>query len=149
MINMSIKTRKHFIKHNLSDEHLTRARKEYENEVEDETKECVYHAEEDDYILKPKTITKDNTKVITKTKPSTKAKTTAEHNIFTRTKFECKKCHEAFRKKALNTHLYSHNGLHLENTKHFDINSGHIMKEFYITDKAGNYIEDIDVAFNN
>ena len=65
---MAFETRKQFIKHNLSDEHLNRARKEYEVEVEVETKERVYDVEEDDYILKTKTITKDNTKDIIKTK---------------------------------------------------------------------------------
>ena len=36
--DLAFETRKQFIKHNLSDEHLNRARKEYEDEVEDETK---------------------------------------------------------------------------------------------------------------
>ena len=61
---LAFETKKQFIKHNLSDEHLKRARKEYEDEVEDEIRERVYDVEEDDYILKPKTITKDNTKEI-------------------------------------------------------------------------------------
>ena len=34
--------------------------------------------------------------------------------------------------------------MYLENTEYFDINSSQNMREFYITDKAGNYIEDID-----
>ena len=37
----AFETRKQFIKHNLIDEHLNRARKEYEDEVEDETRERV------------------------------------------------------------------------------------------------------------
>ena len=53
---LAFETKKQFTKHNSSDEHLTRARRGYANEVEDETKEWVYHAEEDDYILNPKTI---------------------------------------------------------------------------------------------
>ena len=62
--DLAFETRKQFIKHNISDEHLNRARKEYEDDVDDETKERVYDVEEDDYILKPKTITIDNTKDI-------------------------------------------------------------------------------------
>ena len=36
--DLAFETRKQFVKHNLSDEHLNRARKEYEDEVEDETR---------------------------------------------------------------------------------------------------------------
>ena len=35
-----------------------------------------------------------------------------------------------------------------ENTEDFDINSSQNMRDFYITDKVGNYIEDIDEATN-
>ena len=38
--------------------------------------------------------------------------------------------------------------MYLENTEDFDINSIQNMSEFYITDKGGNYIEDIDEATN-
>ena len=78
---MAFETRKQFIKHNLSDEHLNRARKEFENEVEDETRERVYDVEEDDYILKPKNITKDNTKDIIKSKPTTNTKAEAKEIV--------------------------------------------------------------------
>ena len=79
-----------------------------------------------------------------------------ENNIFSKIRsvkpfhgYECKKCHEEFRnKKALTTHSYSHNRKYLENTEDFDINSSQNMREFYITDKGGNYIEDIDEATN-
>ena len=87
---MAFETRKQFIKHNLADEHLNRARRENEDELDDETKEKVYDAEEDDYILKPKNITKDNikdinkTKTITNTKAEAKAKTKTEDNNYTR-----------------------------------------------------------------
>ena len=36
--------------------------------------------------------------------------------------------------------------MYLENTEDFDINSSQNMREFYITDKGGNYIEEIDQA---
>ena len=63
---------------------------------------------------------------------------------------ECKECNQEFRNKiALTSHSYSHNRKYLENTAYFDIISSQNMKEFYITDKAGNYIEDIDEAINN
>ena len=124
--------------------------------MEDETRERVYdprsgftNAEEDDYILKPKTIAKDNTKDIIKSKPGTKAKTKTEDTIYTRNKYECKECHEEFRNKIALTNSFSHNRNYLENTEYFDINSSQNMKEFYITDKAGNYIEDRDEAINN
>ena len=58
--DQAFETRKQFIKHTLSDEHLNRARKEYEDEVEDpqsgftdEIFEKVYDLDEDDYVLKP------------------------------------------------------------------------------------------------
>ena len=38
--------------------------------------------------------------------------------------------------------------MYLENTEDFDINSSQNMREFYNTDKGGNYIEDIDEATN-
>ena len=38
--------------------------------------------------------------------------------------------------------------MYLENTEDFDINSSQNVREFYITDKGGNYIEDIDEATN-
>ena len=146
---MVFETWKQFIKHNLKDEHLNRARNECEDEVEDETKERVFDVKEDDYILKPKHITKNNTKLIIKTKPSTKPKSKTEDNIYTRLMFDCKECHEEFRKKiALNTRSYSHFRKYLETTKHFDISSSQNMKEFYITDKAWNYIEDVGEAIN-
>ena len=100
---------------------------------EEEILERVYNSDEDDYIIKTKDIIK------TKTKP--------DDNIYTRIKFECKECHEEFRSKvALTTHSYSHNRLYLENKEDFDISSSQNMREFYITDKGGNYIEDIGEA---
>ena len=135
---------------NLSDEHLNRAIKEYEDEVEDETKERVYDVEEDYYFLKPKTITNYNTKDIFKTKPSTKPKTETEDSIYGRFSFESKECHETFRNETnLTIHSYSHNRKYLENKEYFVINSSQNMKDFYNTDKAGNYIEDLDEAINN
>ena len=138
--------------------------------MEDEILENVYNQDEDDYILKPK----DNTKNLVKSKTETKAKTKTDsetsvnlqnnsveplrrwskthgdNNIYTRIKYECKECHEEFRNKiALTTHSYSHNRKYLEKTEYFDINSSQNMRGFYITDKAGNYIEDIDEAINN
>ena len=72
--DLAFETRKHFVKHNLSDEHLNRARKEYEDEVEDETRERVYYSDEDDYVLRPKDLRRsfaNNTKDINKTKTET------------------------------------------------------------------------------
>ena len=108
--------------------------------------------------LRTESIPKDNTKDIIKTKLITKPKTKTEdgpeamlrHNIYSRIKYECKECHAEFKNKiALTTHSYSHNRKYLENTENFDINSSQNMKEFFITDKAGNYLKDIDDAVNN
>ena len=107
--------------------------------------------DEDDYVLSPKTKPKDNTKDINKTKTETKDKreTKPEDNIYSRIKCECKECNQEFRNKiALTTHSYSHNRKYLENTDDVGINSSQNMREFYITDKGGNYIEDIDEATN-
>ena len=177
MCDLAFETRKQFLKHNLSDEHLNRARKEYEYEVEDEILERVYNPDEDHYILKPKDLrssfanhTKDTIKTKTETKAKSKtdsetslnlqnnsveplcgwSKTHDDNNIYTRIKYECKECHDEFRNKiAVTTHSYSHNRNHLEKTEYFDINPSQNMREFYITDKAGNYIEDIDEAIDN
>ena len=88
---------------------------------------------------------KDNTKVFIKTKPITKPKTKTEDSIYSRIKYECKECHAEFKNKiTLTNHSYGHKRKYLENTEYFDINSSQNMKELYIADKAGNYIEDID-----
>ena len=161
--DLAFETRKQFVKHNLGDEPLNRARKEFEYEVEDEILERVYNPDEDDYILKPKDNTKDiiKTETVTKAKAKTDSetsvkplrgwsKTHGDNNIYTRIKYECKECREECRNKiALTTHSYSHKRRYLENTEYFDINSSQNMREFYITDKAGNYIEDIDEAVIN
>ena len=134
---MAFERRKQFVKHNFSDEHLSRERKEYEYEVEDEIVERVYNPDEDDYILKPKDNTKDIIKSKTETKAKTKtvsetsvkplrgwSKTHGDNIIYTRIKYECKECREEFRNKiALTTHSYSHNRKYLEKTEYFDINS--------------------------
>ena len=85
--------------------------------------------------------------ILLKLKPKT------ENNTYSKIRsakpFHGYECHEEFRNKiALTTHSYSHNRKYLENTEYFDINSSQIMREFYITDKGGNYIEDIDEATN-
>ena len=156
IVVLAFETRKQFVKHNLSDEHLNRARKKYDDELEDETRERVYSSDEDDYVLRPKDLrsrfannTKDIIKTKTETETKAKTKTDTDDNLYTRIKFECKECHEEFRNKiALTTHSYSHNSMYLENREDFDTNSSQNMREFYITDKGGNYIEDIDEATN-
>ena len=92
-------------------------------ESDEEISERVYDQEEDDYVYKPMTNTRD----IIKTK--TKAET--EDSMHSKIKYECKECHEEFRNKiALTTHSYSHNRMYLENTEDFDINSSQNMREF-------------------
>ena len=139
---LAFETRKQFIKHSLSDEHLNSAREE----MEDKTMKRVYDSKEEYYFLRPKTKTKNNTKDIIITKPITNSKNKTEDSIYSGIKYECKECHAELRKTALTTHSYRHNRKYLENTEYFDIKSSQNMKEFYITDKAGNYIEDIDEA---
>ena len=134
-----------------SDEDGARTEAPAKTEASAKTIQRICDSDGDFIYAKPstKTETKDNTKDIIKTKPSTKTKTKTEDNIYTRIKFECKECHEELRNKtALNTHSYSHNRVYLENTERFDINSGQNMREFYINDKGGNYIEDVVVAIN-
>ena len=115
--------------------------------MKDLSKERVYDQEEDDYIYKPMGNIKDIIK--TKIETTTITKPKAEDSIYSEIKYECKKGHEEFRNKiALTTHSYSQNRKHLENTEDFDINSSQNMREFYITYKGGNYIEDIDEATN-
>ena len=92
----------------------------------------------------------DNTKDIIKTKPITKPKTKTQDSIYSGIKYECKGCHAEFRNKiAITSHSYCHNRKYLENTEYFDINSSQNMNEVNITDRVGNYIEDIDKAINN
>ena len=132
--NLSIESRKGLYRHQSYDlKHKELLEKMFESE--EEISERVYNSDEDDYIIK--------------TKPTTKPKTKTEEDIPTRFKYECKECHEEFRNKiALTTHSYSHNRKYLEKTEDFDINSSQNMREFYITDKGGNYIEGIDEATN-
>ena len=95
---------------------------------------------------------KDNIKDIIKTKPNTKANTPTkpEDNMYSKIKFRCGECNKEFKNEiAITTHSYSHNCKYLENTEYYNINSSQNMKEFYITDKAGNYIEVIDEAINH
>ena len=133
--NLSFETKKGLYRHQSYDlKHKELLEKSFESE-EEEISERVYNSDEYDYIIKTKHIIKTKTK--------------RDDNIYTRIKFECKECHEEFRSKvALTTHSYSHNRKYLENTEDFDINSSQNMREFYITDKGGNYIEDIDEATN-
>ena len=99
--DLAFETRKQFVKHNLSDEHLNNARKEYEDEVEDpqssvtnETMERVHNPDEDDYVLRPKdqrssfaNNTKDIIKTKTETETKAKSKTKPDDNIYTRIKY--------------------------------------------------------------
>ena len=132
--NLSFESKKGLYRHQSYDlKHKELLEKMFESE-EEEISERVYNSDEDYYIIK--------------TKPATKTKTKTEEDIYTRTKYECKECHEEFRNKiALTTLSYSPNRKYLENTD-FEINSSQNMREFYITDKGGNYIEDIDEATN-
>ena len=127
--NLSFESKKGLYGHQSYDlKHKELLEKMFESE-EEEILEKVYNSDEDEYTIK------------------TKAK--SEDSIYSKIKYECKACHEEFRNKiALTTHSYSHNCKYLENTEDFDINSSQNMREFYITDKGGNYIEDIDEATN-
>ena len=121
-----------------TDSHLDEAITEASNKTEASAKpiEKIYASDGDFIYVKPskKTENKDM-----------KTKTKSDDNIYTRIQFECKECHEEFRSKvALTTHSYSQNRMYLENTEDFDVNSSQNMREFYFTDKGGNYIEDID-----
>ena len=137
--NLTFESKKALYRHQSYDlKHKELLEKMFESE-EEKISERVYNLVEDDYIIKTRA----------KTKPATKPKTKTEEIIYTRIKYECKECHEEFRSKvALTTHSYSHNRMYLENTEDFDINSSQNMREFYITHKGGNYIEDIDEATN-
>ena len=130
---LSFETKKGLYRHQSYDlKHKELLEKMFESE-EEEISERVYNSDEDDYIIKTRDIIKTET----------------ENNIYSKIRFICKECHEEFRNKiALTTHSYSHNRKYLENKEDFDINSIQNMREFYITDKGGNYIEDIDEATN-
>ena len=51
-------------------------------------------------------------------------------------------------KKVLTTHTYRYNRIYLEDTEDYDINFSLNMREVFITDKSGKYIEYIDEAIN-
>ena len=137
--NLSFESKKALYRHQSYDlKHKELLEKMFESE-EEKISERVYNLDEDDYIIKTRA----------KTKTETKSETETENNIYSKIRFICKECHEEFGSKvALTTHSYSHNRMYLENTEDFDINSSQNMREFYITDKGGNYIEDIDEATN-
>ena len=137
--NLSFESKKDLYRHQSYDlKHKDLLEKIIESE-EGEILEKVYNSDEDDYIIKTKDIIKTKTKVVPQT----------ENDIYSKIKYECKECHEEFSNKlALTTHSYSHNRKYRENKEDFDINSSQYMREFYITDKGGNYIEGIDEATN-
>ena len=98
---MAFETRIQFVKHNISDEHLNKARTEYEDEVEDpqssvtdEILERVYNPDEDGCVLRPKDLrssfvnnTKDVIKTKTETETKPKTKTKPDDNIYTRMRY--------------------------------------------------------------
>ena len=45
--DLAFETKMQFVEHNLSDEHLNRARNEYEDEVKDATMETMYDSDQD------------------------------------------------------------------------------------------------------
>ena len=135
--NLSFSSKKEFLKHTLASEHLKRTRELIDDEDETENKT--------ETETKTETIRKTETKVET----VTKAKNETDDNIYTRNKYKCYECNETFRSKvALTTHTYSHNQNYLEATEDLDINTSLNMREFYITHKAGNYIENRVEAIN-
>ena len=138
MSNKSFESKKGLYRHQSYDlKHKELLEKMFESE-EEEILERVYNPGEDDYIIESRA----------KTKTETKSETETENNIYSKIRFICKECHEEFRSKvALSAHSYSHNRMYPENTED-DINSSQNLREFYITDKGGNYIEDIDEATN-
>ena len=147
--NVSFESKKGLYRHQSYDrKHKELLEKMFESE-EEEISERVYNPDEDDYIIKTKGKAETKSKTETKSETVTKSETETENNIYSKVRYICKECHEEFRSKvSLTTHSYSHNRMYLENTEDFDINSCQNMREFYITDKGGNYIEDIDEATN-
>ena len=135
--NLSFETKKGLHRHQSYDlKHKKLLEKMFESE-EEEISERVYNSDEDDYIFKTRDIIQTETEIET------------ENNIYSKIRFICKRSLEEFRNKiAVTSHSYSHNRKYLENTEDFDIKSSQNMREFYITDKGGNYIEDIDEATN-
>ena len=143
--NLLFDSMKDILKHTISSEHQER------------TREMIIgldEAEAPRLKLKPKL--KINTKgfIYPKHKPQPKGASPLvpqpKDNIYSRIKFRCEVCNEEFKnKRTLNSHSYSHNRLYLENTKYFDINSSLNMREFYFTNKSGNYLEDIDEVIIN
>ena len=133
--NLSFESNKDLYRHQSYDlKHKGLLEKMFESE-EEEILEKVYNSDEDDYIIKTKDIIRTKTKGVPQPK----------NNIYSKIKYECKECHD---KIALTNHSSSHNRKYLENTGDFDINSSQKIREFYITDKGRNYIEDIDEATN-
>ena len=143
--NLSFESKKGLYRHQSYDlKHKELLEKMFECE-EEEISERVYNSDEGDYIIK----TRAKTKTETKSETEIQTETETENKIYSKIRFICKECHEEFRSKvALTTHSYSHNRMYLENTEDFDINSSQNLREFYITEKGGNYIEDIDEATN-
>ena len=131
------------VRNSFTDSDLDEAITEASTKIEASTKTIGKRYDSDGDFIYVNPSTKTDTKDIVKTK------TKLDDNIYTRIEFECKECHEEFRSKvAVPTHSPSHNRMYLENKEDFDINSSQNMREFYITDKGGNYIEDIDEATN-
>ena len=60
--DLAFETRKQLVVHKLSNEHSNRVRKEYEDEVENETLERLYNTGQDEYFVVPKAKPKLNPK---------------------------------------------------------------------------------------
>ena len=132
--NLSFESKKSLYRHQSYDlKHKELLEKMFEFEEKDEVAERVYNSDEDDFLFKTRDIIKTETET--------------ENNIYSKIRFICTE--ELRNKIALTTHSYSYNRKYLENTEYFDINSSQNRKEFYFTDKAGNYIDDIDEAIYN
>ena len=148
--NLTFETKKEFFKHKIS-EHLRIARVEYEEDFDFEvgakdSSECnTTTINKDITNITTKDITNNNTnnkdkpKTITENKPDTIAKALTKDdnkviskaNVYTKSKFECKECHEVFRNNlALTSHSCSYNGNYLEDTEDSDIKSSQKLKVF-------------------
>ena len=119
---------------NLSDEHFNRARKEYEDEVEDESMERVYYSDQDEYFLTPNSKTKIKPKTQIETQPQTQTETKSKVVV------PCSACGEKIKNDfALQTHMNEHWRENIAATSDYDIKSSFNQQQLKITNVTNFY----------
>ena len=136
--DLAFETKMQFVEHNLSDEHLNRARNEYEDEVKDATMETVYDSDQDENFLTP------NSKTTTKPKTQIQTQSQSPTESMPKVVVLCWVCDEKFKNDfAQKAHKNKHWRENIASTSNYDIKSSFNHRQLYITKSNNELIENI------